>query len=148
MLGTVGTGKTYYTACIANALIDGGYSVKLTSLTALANQYAESKEKQAFLKSLNQFDLIVFDDLGIERATSYMHEFVYSILNDRYAANLPMLITTNLTWEQLTKASEIEYQRIFDRVLEKCHPVQVSGTSRRKVAVIDSLKWMNERLGL
>ena len=149
LLGNVGTGKTYYAACIANELIDKGYSVKVTNLTALANQLSDVREgKQGFLKSLNQFDLIVFDDLGIERATSYMHELVYSIIDGRYVSGLPMIVTTNLSWEQLTKASEIEYQRIFDRVLEKCHPVQVNGQSRRKAEVVNSIKEINERLGL
>ena len=38
LYGTPGTGKTYYAACIANGLIDNGYSVLMTNFARLTNK--------------------------------------------------------------------------------------------------------------
>ena len=148
LLGTVGTGKTYYAACIANALIDTGRSVKMTNFASIANDLWSCEDKSEYMRSLNRFDLLVLDDLGIERSTDFMKEQIFNIVDGRYRSGKPMIVTTNLTWEQLTKTDDISYQRIFDRVLERCHPIKIDGVSRRQMKVRDSLRDMNAELGL
>ena len=66
--GTVGTGKTYFSACIANALIDEGYTVLMTNFARLTNKIQGMFEgKQEFIDSLNIYSLLIIDDLGAER---------------------------------------------------------------------------------
>lgn len=57
--------------------------------------------KQAYLDSLNQYALLALDDLGAERNTEYMNEIVYGIIDSRYRAGLPMIITSNLSADEL-----------------------------------------------
>lgn len=147
--GPVGTGKTYLAACIANALIDEGYTVKMTSVSEITNQLFGLKEgKQEFIDSLNKFSMLVIDDLGTERNTEYMLEQVFNIIDARYRSGLPFIITTNLSIDVIKKPQDIEHQRIYDRILERCFPVEISGTSRRRQNTADTYFEVKEKLGL
>lgn len=149
LYGTVGTGKTYYAACIANKLIDDGYSVLMTNFARLTNQLQGMFDgKQEFIDSLNRYTLLIIDDLGAERKSDFMQEQVFNIIDARYRSGLPFIITTNLTAEELKRPQDIGYSRIYDRILERCHPVEVAGVSRRRQNVRDTFQEMNRKLGL
>ena len=105
--GGVGTGKTYIACMIANALIDKGYPVLVTNFSRVLNTLQGTFDKQEYLDSLNRFKLLVIDDLGIERDTGYAKEQVFSIIDSRYRAGLPMIITTNLTMQKLATETEL-----------------------------------------
>ena len=147
--GAVGTGKTYLAACICNALIDKGFSAKMTDFNRLSNQIFDTKDgKQAFIDSFNKYSILVLDDLGVERTTEWMKEMVYTIINNRYRAGLPFIITTNLTMQQITSPQEVAYARIYDRILERCIPVEIAGVSRRRQGLAQTLASEKARLGL
>ena len=149
LYGTVGTGKTYYACCIANGLIDKDYDVLVTSFRELTNKLQGMWEgKQEYIDSLNKYKLIVIDDLGAERSTDYMQEQIFNIVDARYRSGLPFIVTTNLAMEDIKKPQEIAYQRIYDRVLERCFPVEVSGVSRRRQNVKNTYFDVKEKLGL
>lgn len=147
--GTVGTGKTYFAACIANALIDEGYTVLMTNFARLTNQIQGMFDgKQEYIDSLNKYTLLIIDDLGAERKSEFMQEMVFNIIDARYRSGLPFIITTNLTTDEIKKPQEIGYSRIYDRILERCFPVEVSGVSRRRQNVKDTFFDVKEKLGL
>jgi len=147
--GPVGTGKTYVAACVANRLIDNGYSVLMTNFARLINKIQGMYEgKQEYIDSLNRYNLLVIDDLGIESKSEYRQEMVFNIIDSRYRAGLPIIITTNLTTEEIKKPQDIAYGRIFDRIIERCHPVEVAGQSRRRASVKDSYLATKDILGL
>ena len=149
LYGDVGTGKTFYAACIVNALIDKGYPCLMTNFSRLTNQIAGMWEgKQEYIDSLSMFALVAIDDLGVERDTEYMNENVTTIIDSLYRARVPMIITSNYTPKQLTESVEIRKKRVYDRMLERCHPVMVNGVSRRKTAGRNDFAEMNKLLGL
>ena len=149
LYGTVGTGKTYFAACIANSLIDEGYMVLMTNFARLTNQIQGMYEgKQNYIDSLNRYSLLIIDDLGAERKSEYMQEQVFNIIDARYRSGLPFIITTNLTAEEIKKPQDIGYSRIYDRILERCFPVNVAGESRRRQNVKDTFFDVKEKLGL
>ena len=127
LYGGVGTGKTYIACMIANALIDKGYPVLVTNFARVLSTLQGTFDKQEYLDSLNHFKLLVIDDLGVERDTGYAKELVYNIIDSRYRAGLPMIITTNLTMPKLATEAEIANKRVYDRILERCYPVEVAG---------------------
>lgn len=131
--GSVGTGKSFYASCIVNALRDLQVFATVTSFSRLLNILQDTKERQAFIDSLSVYKLLVLDDLNAERETSYAVEQMLNIVETRSSAGLPIIVTTNLTLEQLNAAPSMQYARIYDRVLELC-PVRVkmTGESRRK----------------
>lgn len=149
LYGPVGTGKTYYAAAIANALIDLDYSCKMTSFSEVTKRIQGMFDgKQEYIESLNRYSLLIFDDLGTERKTEFMQEMVFDILEARYKSGLPFIVTTNLSAETIKKPQEVEYQRIYDRILERCFPVEVTGTSRRREKVKDTFFDTKAILGL
>ena len=146
--GEVGTGKTFAACEVANALIDKGYPVLVTNFARIANQLQGTFEKQEYIDRLNRYSLIVLDDLSSERNTEYMNEQIFQIVDARYRAQLPMIITTNLTMSELKNPQEIAKRRIYDRVLERCHPIRVSGTNKRKAKIKNDYADMQKMLGL
>lgn len=149
MYGNVGTGKSYYAACIANSLIDNDYTVLMTNFARLTNKIQGMFEgKQEYIDSLNHYSLLIIDDLGAERKSEYMIEQVFNIVDARYRSGLPMIITTNLMLDELTNPQSTEYSRIYDRILERCHPILVDGMSRRRKNFAGDLGSTKELLGL
>lgn len=147
--GDVGTGKTFYSACIANALIDRGYPCMITNFSRLVNTISGMYEgKQEYIDKLNRFDLLVIDDLAAERDTEYMSEIVQTIVDSRYRAGLPTIITTNLTADEIKHPADVRKQRTYSRLLEMCVPVEVKGKDRRRQKLKDDYNELNELLGL
>ena len=148
LYGTVGTGKTYAACEVANALIDKGYPVHVTNFSRILNTLQGTFEKQEYIDELNRYQLLVIDDLGIERETAFAKEQVFNVIDARYRAGLPMIITTNLSIDSIKKPDNVGDSRIYDRILERCFPIEVTGQSRRKKAVINEYADMKELLGL
>lgn len=149
LFGTVGTGKTYAAACVANALIDKGTPALMTNFARIANSVSGMFEgKQQYYDSFNKFPLLAIDDLSTERKTEYMQEIVFNVVDSRYRAKLPLIVTTNLTWQELSNPQDIAYQRIFSRLLEMCVPVKFEGADKRMEEVKRSLAGARDFLGL
>lgn len=149
LYGNVGTGKTYYAACIANELIDRGYKVLMTNFARLTNQLQGKFEgKQEYIDSLNDYTLLIIDDLGAERDSEFMQEIVFHIIDARYRSGLPVIITTNLSLNELMNTDKLAHKRIYDRILERCHPVKVDGNSRRTDNFRNNIKNIGSKLGL
>ena len=147
--GNVGTGKTYAAACIANELIGRGVPVLMTNFNRIINRLQNKFEgRQEYLDSLNDFNLLIIDDLATERNTEYMNEAVYSVIDGRYRSGLPLIVTTNISLKEMMDAPEIARKRIYSRLLERCHPIEVAGEDRRKQALYDEYAEMNRLLGI
>lgn len=139
LFGPVGTGKTFLAVAIANALLDEGVSCCVTNFTRLTNTlFALRDGKQEYLDSLNKYDLLVIDDLGAERDTEYMIEQVSIIIDSRYRSGKPLIVTTNLSPEELKHPADKSRARIYSRLLGMCIPVEVAGEDRRKIQLRDS----------
>lgn len=149
MYGPTSTGKTYFSACIANALIDRGYSVLMTNFARLTNTIQGMYQgRQEYIDGLNDYDLLIIDDLGTERSSEYMQEMVYNIIDSRYLSGLPFIITTNLTADELKKPEERAYKRIYERILQRCFPVEVVGVNRRRTELKETHAVVKAMLGL
>lgn len=149
LYGSVGTGKTFISACIANALIEKGHPCLVTNFARLTNTISGMYEdKQKYIDSMNKFDLVVIDDLASERDTEYMGEIVQSIIDARYRSRKPMIVTTNLTSDELKHPQDVRKQRIYSRLFEMCVPVEVKGKDRRKERLRQDYKDMEQMLGL
>lgn len=147
--GGYGTGKTYAAACVVNALIDRGYPCLMTNFARISNTLQGMFDgRQEYIDSLSRFSLLVLDDLGAERTSEYMQEIVFSIIDARYRAGLPLIITTNLAIDEIKHPREGAYLRIYDRILEMCHPIEVKGTSLRRQKAARSYEETREILGL
>lgn len=90
-------------------------------------------ETENIIEHLKTVDLLVLDDLGAENTTDWTKEILFNIVDYRYNAELPLIITTNCVPEEL-KAKIGD--RIFDRIREMCALVPVTAKSQRPTATI------------
>lgn len=149
--GTVGSGKTYLACCIANSLIEEYMiRVKIRNFAQIINDLQKSGfdlDKNEYIESLTNVSVLILDDLGIERDTSYAKEQVYNIVNSRYLKQKPTIFTTNLPYEKIQNSDDgVEYERIYSRIIEMCIPVKVMGEDFRKRLQKEKLKQNKERL--
>ena len=134
MFGDVGTGKSFFAGCIANALLDQDVPVLMTSFPTILNQLTGvyPEERVDFINSLNDYDLLIIDELGVERSTEFAMEQMFEVIDRRYRSGKPMIITTNLTLEQLRNPPDLAHARIYERILERRAPILFSGENFRK----------------
>lgn len=147
LTGDRGTGKTFLSACAANYLLDKGYKVMMTNMARICNTVnATFDQRQADLDRILGVDLLVIDDLGTERGTDYMLENVFNVIDGRYKANKPMIISTNLTLQDIHNETSLAYGRIYDRIIEKCYPIEFKGRNRRRAMSLETLRRGRELL--
>lgn len=132
LTGPVGTGKTYLASAIANALIEKEISVKMTNFAIILNDMMNLEiNKNKYIEKLNGNRLLIIDDFGIQRDTAFATEHIFNIIDSRYRANKPIILTTNLTISQLTDPNNLKEERIYSRILEMASPVIFTKENRR-----------------
>ena len=141
--GNVGTGKTFAAHCVCNELLqrDEPVPVFITSLSRVLNS---GWDKSDTVTRIRDAPLVVFDDLGAERSSEYALENVFMMVDERYRARKPTIVTTNLTLNELRNPQGMDRKRIYDRILEMCVPIYFDGPSRRRETADDKLLIMRE----
>lgn len=148
--GRPGNGKTFAAACIANALLEreemGATTVKMTTFATILSKLTgmSAQDKEWYLEGFRSCDLLILDDFGMERHTDYAREQLFQLIDGRYLARRPLIITTNLSLRELKQPADLSQQRIFDRVLELCVPVCFDGESLRQEKAKENLRRYKE----
>lgn len=148
--GSAGGGKTFWASALANAMIDHGSSAMITTVPRLVTAMSQDfeAEKSRILEQVERVQFLVLDDVGIERQTGYMAEKMFEIIDARYRSRRPLIVTTNLTLEEISNPQQMEYKRVFDRIVEMCQPIHVSGEGRRKAIAREKSNKAREILGI
>ena len=136
LCGPPGCGKTHLAAAITNRQIELGtevfFSVVPDLLDHLRATFAPGGDisYDELFETVRSSPLLILDDLGTQSSTPWAREKLFQILNHRYTANLPTVITTNESVSQLDERlrARLEDQRVWR--------VDVVGADR---SVIDSL---------
>ncbi len=143
--GNVGSGKSYFAGCIANALMEKEIPVCMTNFaTILNNLFYGSENKNEYIVRLCSYPLLILDDFGMERGTEYGLEQVYNVIDSRYISKKLLIATTNLTPEQLKKPEDVSHARIYGRLLEMCVPVRFTGGDFRKITVQQKMECLKK----
>ncbi|MDE6924935.1 MAG: ATP-binding protein [Acetatifactor sp.] len=133
--GTVGTGKSFLSGCIANELIAHGYSViyfsALNLFECLAYYSFDSREKaqlHSFYEDIYGCDLLVIDDLGTETTNTFINSQLFACLNERQLRRNATIISTNLNLGEL----QARYSdRIFSRLTSNFKFYKLTGADIR-----------------
>lgn len=133
--GTVGTGKTFLSNCIARECIEKGCSVIYFSASNLfellsrnAYNYKNQEEMSSLCSDLYTCDLLVIDDLGTETATAFTLSHFFTCLNERLLRRKSIIISTNLSLEDCRN----RYQdRIFSRITSNFDFCKLTGPDIR-----------------
>lgn len=133
--GGVGSGKSFMAACIANALVEKEQRVRMTDFATISS--ISTFDSDEYIKSINQYDLLIIDDLGAERKSEFAMQNVFNVINRRWESGKPLIITTNLTLDEMDNMKSMQEQRIYDRIRDMCIPVLVDGPSKRAESADD-----------
>lgn len=133
--GTVGTGKSFLSNCIASELIKKGHSVIYFSagdLFAKLSEYAFRKNGKNSdynpCEDIYNCDLLVLDDLGTELTNSFVISQLFTCLNERHLRRKSTIISTNLAMEDLRDRYD---DRIFSRIISNYDVCKLSGQDVR-----------------
>lgn len=133
--GTVGTGKSFLSGCIAKELVDQGHSViyfsASTMFDLLARYAFDRKDRQAlqeFYDDLYSCDLLIIDDLGTEYTNDFVSSQLFSCLNERHLGRKSTIISTNLS---LAEIRDRYSERIFSRISSSFELCKLTGQDIR-----------------
>lgn len=132
--GTVGTGKSFLSICIAEQILNLGAPVLYFSASALFDRISSyvfgraRAEYQSFLDDLYGCDLLIIDDLGTEMTNSFVSAQLFSLLNERHLNRKSTIISTNLSLEELQDRYS---DRIFSRITSNYTVCKLTGPDIR-----------------
>ncbi|CBL18615.1 DNA replication protein [Ruminococcus sp. SR1/5] len=99
--GPVGTGKSFIAGCIANELLKQEVTVKMTNFNTIIDDIFPLADKTEYINALASYQLLVIDDLGVERNSEYALGTVFSVIDRRVRSGRPLIITTNLPLKEI-----------------------------------------------
>ena len=118
--GTVGTGKSFLSVCIARDLIESGHSVIYFSASDLFDRISEYSFDYKCREQLSRLyddlygcDLLIIDDLGTEMTNVFVTSQLFACINERYLREKATIISTNLSLSELQGRYS---DRVFSRV--------------------------------
>ena len=140
--GNVGAGKTHLIAAMIDWIArmtkrrkNQVWIIFTTSVDMLARikysfdrKFKENETTEEVMDRLENCSLLIIDDLGSEKTTDWANELFYKIIDYRYSNLKPIIITTNLTDQELKeKISE----RLVSRIHEMCKGIRLTGKDYR-----------------
>lgn len=133
MAGVVGAGKTHQAYGAVRRLVQSGVGVRWRATTA-ADLYADLRprpgvDSERELAAVSRCPLLIIDDLGAAKASEWVEEVTYRLINRRYNYELPTLITTNLAIKDLRAYVG---DRIASRLAQMTTRVEFEPVDRRR----------------
>ena len=132
--GTVGTGKSFLSNCIAHELIEQKYFVLYFSSNNFFNRASEAyfnknnSNDGNFFEDIYNCDLLILDDLGTELTNSFVESQLFACLEERSLHHKSTIISTNLPMEELRDRYS---DRIFSRIISNFDVCKLSGQDVR-----------------
>lgn len=116
----------------------------MTNFSRILNELTKyHADKNEIIAGLVSYPLLIIDDLGIERNSEFALEMIYNVVDRRYCTRKPLIVTTNLSYQDMTRKDlDIEHQRIYSRLMEMCFPVIYQGKDLRQKERDLKLEWM------
>lgn len=104
--GGYGSGKTHLAAAVANFAVDIGLPTIFITVPDLLDslRYSFNSPDESFeqrFEEVRQAPLLILDDFGTQNATPWAQEKLFQIINYRYTNQLPLVVTTNLSLDQI-----------------------------------------------
>ena len=127
IMGKSDTGKTHLAAAIANKLIENDKIVLMERLTNLLDRIRETyenntKSENELIEIYSNADMLIIDDLGTEKISSWALEKLYTIIQNRFEKGLPIIITTRFDKKGLiSRFSYSNDQDLIDATISKLY---------------------------
>ena len=104
--GEFGCGKTHLAAAVANFAVSMGVPTLFLTVPDLLDtlRFAYNDPEATFeqrFEEIRTSPLLILDDFGTQNATPWAQEKLFQLLNYRYINKLPLVVTTNLSLEEI-----------------------------------------------
>jgi DNA replication protein DnaC len=135
--GDVGAGKTHLAVAVMQEIIRRRRVPSLfvtvpELLDNLRGAYNDpGRDIDEWMEAVKNAELLVLDDLGSEKATVWVQERLFVIVNHRYREALPTIFTSNIGPEDLP--SQLG-RRTASRIIAMCEGVRLEGADHRETA--------------
>ena len=122
--GASGCGKTHIAAAIVNRIVERGEPALFVVIPDLLDHLRSAYQPGAEIAYDELFErvrnapVLVLDDLGTQAPTPWAQEKLFQIINHRFNARLPTVVTTNLMPEQIderlrTRLTDASIARVY-----------------------------------
>jgi DNA replication protein DnaC len=121
MMGHKGTGKTMLACGVLNEVLQKGYTALFTEVTKIDRAFKDTWRKDTpiseteLLAKLTNYDVMVIDEVGVQRATLEELLRITELVNDRYKACKPTIFIGNMDLDEL---KALVGERAIDRLGE------------------------------
>lgn len=138
--GSTGTGKTHQTYGAIRSLWLSGVYCKWAVTTA-ADLFAELRPSGQGERAFGHYatvPLLCLDDLGAHQITEWSTDTLFRLVNARYEARKPLIVTTNLPMVSRDRDAVTLAGRLGDRIASRLaemarnHQVALKGEDRRR----------------
>lgn len=130
--GRSGSGKTFIASCIANELLKSGYRVIIKTANELVSDLEDRESERETLKKFAAADLLIIDDLGAERKTTFTAERIFSAVEARQRENKPIVAAAALSPEAMENERDELRGRTYSRILRQCRMIRLLGDDFRR----------------
>lgn len=146
IIGPCGTGKTHLAAAVANKLMADGVPVLFVTMidllakikaTFAADRVPTTANEADLMRLYKTVDLLILDDMGKELPTPWALAKMYEIINARYEAYKPIIVTSNYTADELVKrltpsdGDSKTAEATIERIKEMTYTTVLAGSSWR-----------------
>ena len=135
LYGTVGTGKSFLSICIAREVLESGHSVLYFSAAAMFDKLSmysfdvrTKEELRSFTADLYECDLLIIDDLGTEFTNQFISAQLFACLNERHLNRKSTVISTNLSLAEMQSRYS---DRVFSRITNDYELYKLTGSDIR-----------------
>jgi DNA replication protein DnaC len=135
LTGHVGTGKTGLAMGVLREAAMHGGTVRFGTVAGVLDGLRPRPEGRQVqedgdrgMAALQRTQLLLLDDLGVEKSSEWQAERLYLIVNGRYERRLPTIVTTNRTQAELVARVG---ERVMSRLMDRVRVVALTGADRR-----------------
>jgi DNA replication protein DnaC len=141
LMGLPGVGKTHLAVAILKQCMNKGgnglFYVMGDLMADLRSTYAAGSDvtESELLNRVTRADVVVFDDLGRERATDWRDEMLHIIVNARYSNRRPTIFTTNYDVADIDDPDALQVRvgmRVYSRLQEMCELMHLDAADYRE----------------
>ncbi len=132
MHGDTGSGKTYTSIVLSAIALLKEKSVYFGSVPQIMDKLRPNelkpKLRDIIKHNCSKADILVLDDIGQEKASDWVREQLFLIIDDRYNRRKPIIFTSNFSVENLQTTTS---KAIYSRVKGNCVPLLFDSEDRR-----------------